>query len=49
MQASLTLTLDVSHTGELGNQFDRIVQQWGHLDFVVHSLASAPKDEILGH
>uniref|UniRef100_UPI001F14FE1C SDR family oxidoreductase n=1 Tax=Escherichia coli TaxID=562 RepID=UPI001F14FE1C len=25
---------------------EKIAQRWGHLDFVVHSLASAPKEEI---
>lgn len=44
--ASLTQALDVTRPGELEALFERIGQHWGHLDFVVHSLASAPKDEI---
>ncbi len=46
VQASLTQALDVTRPGELESLFEKIAQRWGHLDFVVHSLASAPKEEI---
>ncbi|EPM0509120.1 enoyl-ACP reductase FabI [Pseudomonas monteilii] len=48
VNASLTQALDVTHPGELEALFKRISEQWGRLDFIVHSLASAPKDEIHG-
>ncbi len=48
LQASLKLALDVSRDGELERLFERIQQQWGRLDFIVHSLASAPKEELHG-
>ena len=28
--------------------FDRIAQDWGKLDFVVHSIAFSPKDTLHG-
>lgn len=46
--ASLTQALDVGKAGELEALFEHIAQHWGRLDFVVHSLASAPKEEIRG-
>jgi enoyl-[acyl-carrier protein] reductase I len=46
VQATLTQALDVTRAGELEALFERIASQWGSLDFIVHSLASAPKDEI---
>ncbi|WP_313303670.1 enoyl-ACP reductase FabI [Stutzerimonas balearica] len=46
VQASLTQALDVTRPGELEGLFERIARHWGSLDFVVHSLASAPKEEI---
>ena len=48
VQASLRLPLDVTRPGELEALFERIGEQWGKLDFVVHSLASAPKNEVRG-
>ncbi|ELF6204776.1 TPA: enoyl-ACP reductase FabI [Pseudomonas putida] len=48
VNASLTQALDVTQPGELEALFKRITEQWGKLDFIVHSLASAPKNEIHG-
>lgn len=46
--APLFLPLDVTHPGELEAVFDRITQQWGKLDILVHSIAYAPKDDLQG-
>lgn len=48
VQASLCLPLDVEQPGQLEAVFDAITQQWGRLDFLVHSIAFAPKDDLLG-
>jgi len=41
--------LDVSHPGELEALFQRIKKEWGHLDILVHSIASAKKEDIKGN
>jgi enoyl-[acyl-carrier protein] reductase I len=44
----LLLPLDVQQPGQLQNVFEAIRQKWGSLDFVIHSIASAPKDDLHG-
>jgi enoyl-[acyl-carrier protein] reductase I len=46
--ASITGALDVSVPGQLEATFDRIREQWGRLDILVHSIAFAPKDDLRG-
>jgi enoyl-[acyl-carrier protein] reductase I len=46
--ASLLLPLDVRAEGQMESVFDRIKQEWGTLDFVVHSIAFSPKDTLEG-
>lgn len=46
--ASLILPLDVEKPGELEAVFEAIQTQWGRLDFLVHSIAFAPKDDLHG-
>ncbi|CAL79998.1 enoyl-[acyl-carrier-protein] reductase (NADH) [Bradyrhizobium sp. ORS 278] len=46
--ASLLLPLNVEQPGELDAVFARLRQDWGRLDFVVHSIAFAPKDDLHG-
>lgn len=48
LQASLLLPLDVSTDGQLEAVFEAIGAQWGRLDIVVHSIAFAPKEDLLG-
>lgn len=48
LQASLTLPLDVEQPGQLEAVFDRIRAEWGALDFVIHSIAFAPRDDLHG-
>jgi enoyl-[acyl-carrier protein] reductase I len=48
IQASMILPLNVEHPGELEAVFDRIRSEWGGLDFVIHSIAFAPRDDLHG-
>jgi len=48
LRASLTLPLDVEQPGQMEAVFDRIRAEWGGLDFVIHSIAFAPRDDLHG-
>ncbi len=48
LEASLCLPLDVERPGELEAVFETIRQRWGRLDFVVHSIAFAPREDLHG-
>ncbi|CAM3948618.1 enoyl-ACP reductase FabI [Roseateles saccharophilus] len=46
--APLRLPLDVEQPGQLEAVFEAIAQHWGGLDFLVHSIAFAPRDDLQG-
>lgn len=46
--ASIFMPLDVRSEGSMEAVFDTIAKTWGRLDFVVHSMAFAPKDDLHG-
>ncbi len=46
--ANLVLPCDVTDEASLNAVFDTLKQQWGELDFVVHAIAFADKDELIG-
>jgi len=46
--AEILVPLDVSRPGELEAVFERIREQWGRLDLLVHSIAFAPKEDLQG-
>jgi enoyl-[acyl-carrier protein] reductase I len=46
--APLILPMDVEQSGELEAVFETIAKQWGRLDFLVHSIAFAPKEDLHG-
>jgi enoyl-[acyl-carrier protein] reductase I len=46
--ANLFMPLDVEKPGELGAVFDRIASEWGRLDFLIHSIAFAPREDLHG-
>lgn len=46
--APIILPLDVEAPGELEAVFAEIERKWGRLDFLVHSIAFAPKDDLHG-
>jgi enoyl-[acyl-carrier protein] reductase I len=48
IDASLLLPLDVTQPGQMQAVFDRIRADWGRLDFVIHSIAFAPRDDLHG-
>ena len=48
VNAELFLPLDVMQEGQMEAVFDRIAQDWGKLDFVIHSIAFSPKDTLHG-
>jgi enoyl-[acyl-carrier protein] reductase I len=46
LEASLFLPLDVMNEGELEAVFAAIQEKWGNLDFVLHSIAFAPREDL---
>ena len=48
VRSPLFLPLDVSKPGDLEALFKRIRKEWGQLDILVHSIASARKEDIKG-
>lgn len=48
LEASILAPLDVSVPGQLEAVFDRIRENWGKLDILVHSIAFAPKEDLRG-
>ncbi|WP_325345605.1 enoyl-ACP reductase FabI [Xylophilus sp.] len=46
--APIAQALDVTHSGELQALFDAIAARWGRLDFVLHSVAFAPRADLHG-
>ncbi len=48
VDAPLLLPLDLMREGELEAVFDSIAGEWGQLDFVLHSIAFAPRDDLHG-
>ena len=48
VDASLLLPMNLLNDGELEAVFDRIETDWGQLDFVLHSIAFAPRADLHG-
>jgi enoyl-[acyl-carrier protein] reductase I len=48
LDAAIVAPLDLRIPGQLEAVFDRVRTQWGRLDFLVHSIAFAPKDDLHG-
>lgn len=48
LDAPVQMTLDVEQPGQLEAVFETLARQWGTLDFVLHSIAFAPKDDLHG-
>ncbi|AFL73013.1 enoyl-ACP reductase FabI [Thiocystis violascens] len=48
VDAKLFLPCDVMAPGELEAVFEAVREQWGRLDFVVHSIAFAPREDLQG-
>jgi enoyl-[acyl-carrier protein] reductase I len=48
IDASLLLPLDVTQPGQMQAVFDRLRAEWGRLDFAIHSIAFAPREDLHG-
>jgi enoyl-[acyl-carrier protein] reductase I len=48
LDASLLMPLDVRVEGQLEAVYDRIAREWCRLDYVLHSIAFAPRDDLHG-
>jgi enoyl-[acyl-carrier protein] reductase I len=48
LDARLCLPCDVRESGQLEAVFAEISRAWGRLDFLIHSIAFAPKDDLHG-
>jgi len=48
VEASIFMPLNVSVEGQLEAVFEKIEQRWGRLDFLLHSIAFASKDDLHG-
>ncbi|MCE9657707.1 MAG: enoyl-ACP reductase FabI [Burkholderiales bacterium] len=46
--ADIYMPLDVEQPGQMEAVFERVKAQWGRLDFVLHAIAYAPKDDLHG-
>ncbi len=46
LQSPLILPCDVREPGQLEAVFEQIRTQWGQLDFVLHSIAYAPREDL---
>lgn len=48
LEAAIFMPLDVRTEGAMEAVFDNITRKWDRLDFVVHSMAYAPKEDLHG-
>ena len=48
LESPIVMPLDVRTPGQMEAVFERISEEWGRLDFAVHSIAFSPKDTLQG-
>ena len=48
VNATLIEAMDVENDTEVGALFEKIEKEWGQLDFILHSIAFAPLDDLHG-
>jgi len=48
LESPIFMPLDVMVEGEVEKVFERIGREWGQLDFLLHSIAFAPRDALHG-
>jgi enoyl-[acyl-carrier protein] reductase I len=48
LAASICMPLDVQNQRQWDDLFEQVQQKWGRLDFAIHSIAFAPKDDLQG-
>jgi enoyl-[acyl-carrier protein] reductase I len=48
VEAPILMPLDLRIDGQIEAVFERIASEWGQIDFVLHSIAFAPRDDLHG-
>ena len=48
LNATICMKLDVTHPAEQEALFSTIAEKWGKLDFLLHAIAYAPKEDLQG-
>jgi enoyl-[acyl-carrier protein] reductase I len=48
IDAALLEPLDVQQPGQMQAVFERVEREWGRLDFAIHSIAFAPREDLHG-
>jgi enoyl-[acyl-carrier protein] reductase I len=48
LEAPIFMPLDVRTPGQMEAVFERIAEEWGELDFAVHSIAFSPREALQG-
>ncbi len=48
LESPIFMPCDVMASGQLEAVFERVAKEWGELDFVLHSIAYAAKDDLQG-
>ena len=48
LEAPILMPLDLERPGQLEAVFERIERDWGQLDFLLHSIAFAPREDLHG-
>jgi enoyl-[acyl-carrier protein] reductase I len=48
VETAIVMPLDMRVPGQLEAVFNRISEEWGRLDFVIHSIAFSPKEALQG-
>lgn len=48
IDSSILVPLDVTQPGQMQGAFERIRREWGRLDFAIHSIAFAPREDLHG-
>jgi enoyl-[acyl-carrier protein] reductase I len=48
LEAPIVMPLDMGQPGQVEAVFERIADEWGKLDFVLHSIAFSPKEALQG-
>ena len=48
LEAPIVMPLDMRQPGQVEAVFERIARDWGSLDFVLHSIAFAPREALQG-
>jgi enoyl-[acyl-carrier protein] reductase I len=48
LEAPIVMPLDMRQPGQVEAVFERIAEQWGGLDFVLHSIAFSPREALQG-